>query len=359
MVGRFPPARARACHGRRDLPGRRPSGRRLRRGRARRRGRGARRRCARLPRSALGTQGAQARQGELRRPHAFVAIGDEAAFDEIAQPLGQVLAPQRAAAPGAHAAQIGQGGVVVRVVGGERGPALEQGEQGRPEGPDVVGHGRGEPVEHLRGGVPVGEPLERGGVAGVGRPRDPEVAQHVRGGQQEHILRLDVAVQHPGRVGEREGVGDRRARLDHLRDRQRPVVEQPVVQRAEVVEVHDEAGQAGGGRRGVEHGDDVRMGPAEAHRDGQFPLEPCRCGGIGHLDDLDRHVPVEGDLPCPVHDRVAAAGDLDQVGVTGHLDGARARSRVRGTLQRGRLGRRPVLVRHGPLLEIAIGSLRG
>ena len=304
-------------------------------------GRGRRRRALGCPRPRLRGQRDEGGVHVVRGRVAVLARRGEAQVEDRAQTVGDVRALQRSTLARPHPAQVAQRGVVGRVGGRERRAAVEQGVQRRAERPDVVRGHRFEPVEHLRGRVPVAEPLERRGVPGVGHARDAEVGQHVRGGQQQHVLRLDVPVQHALPVGERERVGDVGARGDDLGDGQRTVPAQPVVQRAQVVEVHDEARVTLGGRARVEDGDDVRVLTTQAHRELQLAREPRDGGRVRLEQHLDGDVPVQGGLPRAVHDAVAAAGDLAQVRVAGQ-------AQVQGEVgdARGRSGRggRPQLV---------------
>ena len=121
-------------------------------------------------------------------------------------------------------------------------------------------------------------------------------------------------------VGER--VRDHRARRDHGAGRQRAVHAQLVVQRPEVVVLHDDAGPAVRRELRVQDGDDVRVGPTQPDRDLELALE-ARPGRhpIGFTgEDLHRHRPVQPLLPGPVDHAVAAGGDEHEVPVAGQVE---------------------------------------
>ena len=111
-------------------------------------------------------------------------------------------------------------------------------------------------------------------------------------------MRLDVAVQQAPVVGGLQRAADLHSDLQHLRHRQRPVLLDPLTERAAAVELHHDARLLGVGERGVEHRDDVRVLGHQPHRPA-LPLEAAPLALVDQAEGehLQCDAPVEVPLP--------------------------------------------------------------
>ena len=136
-----------------------------------------------------------------------------------------------------------------------------------------------------------GQPLSAGGVAH--RLGDAEIHHQRVAVGEEDVLRLDVAVHHPGLVSLGERVGDLPGQPDDLGHRQRSGPGQPLAERLalherhHVVGEHLRAGPVGDDAR-VQQADDVRM--LQLRGDADLLEEALGTEGSTQLrpQDLDR-----------------------------------------------------------------------
>ena len=141
--------------------------------------------------------------------------------------------------------------------------------------------------------------------------RDAEVGQlRPPLGVDQDVLRLDVAVDHLARVGDREAAGD----LDRVGDRllrvERAVAADPLLQRFALDVLEDDVGVAAV-LAGVDHRDHVGVGEL-GHRARLLAEALELVGLLGHLavHHLDRDLAVERLVARQVDGRHAAAAQL-------------------------------------------------
>ena len=180
------------------------------------------------------------------------------------------------------------------------------------------------------------------GVSTASRARSPR-ASRSRFADQD-VRGLDVAMQHAGRVGRREAVGDAREELDDLPPSACAAL-RPVLERAAVDELRDDV-LAAVVLADVVHREDVRMIQRRGHL--RFALEAPPSRRVEHLarQKLDAHVPIEPSVGRTVHDAHAAGTERALDAITtdrgpGHEIGADClvvarphRSSARSGLQR-------------------------
>ena len=152
-------------------------------------------------------------------------------------------------------------------------------------------------------------------VSGAG---DPEVGHlHAAVRADDDVVRLDVAVDDPVPVRERERVQDLARVVDRDRDRRRAVLDEQLLQRAAVEELHrDVVGALG--VAAVEDRDDVRVVEAgRVLRLAPESLHELLVGGVALVQHLQRHLAAELLVLGEVHVGHPAGAEpaADQVAV--------------------------------------------
>ena len=187
-----------------------------------------------------------------------------------------------------------------------RGQRVDVGGRRQLAAGGLLGRHVGRRADHHVGG---GQRVVAAAVA-----RDAEVDQLddvglAAGGGHQQVRRLDVAVDHPARVGlgqRRGGLGDQ---VDRARWRQRAALGHQLLQRDAVEQLHREVRQAVVGDAVVEDPDGVGVGERGGGRG--LALEPRGGGGVGVVEpqDLHRDVALERAVPRAPH--LAHAADSD------------------------------------------------
>src|SRR5262249_47209227 len=142
---------------------------------------------------------------------------------------------------------------------------------------------------------------------------------------EEDVLRLDVAMNEPMLVGEREAVGDRERELDGAADRQAAGAHDQLLQVLAVDVLEDDV-LAPLVLAAVDDGDDVRVGgPPDRARLAPEALDVLGVVDVALVEDLDRDAAVELDVAGAEDARHAAAAAelLELVAVGDHVAGLR------------------------------------
>ena len=181
-------------------------------------------------------------------------------------------------------------------------------------------HRRGEAVEVRRTGLRLVQQRLRGGVVRrhhlpgqraaqlVRRAGDAEVGQRRPEPRAQDVRRLDIAVHDADLVRGVQRLANLDADLEHVLDRQRPVLAEDLRVRAALAVLHDDVRPVILGHAGIDDRDDVRLA-RQCHGRRQLPLGVDRHRARVDGDHFDRHRSVEPGLDRPEHQRRGAVRD--------------------------------------------------
>ena len=219
----------------------------------------------------------------------------------------------------------GTGSVATRLITGRIDSSVSRTNAGRPEtrwkSVDASEYTsdetcRARPGQDLRGcmGHAGGHDPAACLLTRISHPSDAEVGElGLTERRHEDVGRLHVAVDHPPSMRGLQRRGHLHAHRGDLGPRPRPVSHDPVLERAPRREGHDQIGLAVRREARLVQRDDVGMVRQRAHG-----LAFTDESGLSHVvehtqrEHLDGDGPLVGRLLGPVHDRKAAAADLDR-----------------------------------------------